>query len=187
MTSEIPVFGRLRAIDSSELELILSWRNAPNVRQNMYTRHEISLSEHLAWWGRTRDRSDQRYFMCEVQGTPLGVVAFTQIDIGNENSSWAFYASPEAPKGTGSKMEYLALEYAFKDMGLHKLFCEVLAFNAPVIKLHQKFGFKIEGVLREQHSVDNSFVDVYRLGILAPEWDSQRESIRQKILKLSGY
>ncbi|VEF16276.1 flagellin modification protein FlmH [Stutzerimonas stutzeri] len=84
-------------------------------------------------------------------------------------------------------MEYLALEYAFKDMGLHKLFCEVLAFNAPVIKLHQKFGFKIEGVLREQHSVDNSFVDVYRLGILAPEWDSQRESIRQKILKLSGY
>lgn len=41
-------------------------------------------------------------------------------------------------------MEYLALEYAFKDMGLHKLFCEVLAFNAPVIKLHQKFGFKIE-------------------------------------------
>lgn len=186
MTSEIPVFGRLRAIDSSELELILFWRNAPSVRQNMYTRHEIGLSEHLAWWARVCERSDQRYFMYEFQGAPFGVVAFTQIDSGSQSSSWAFYASPEAPKGTGSKMEYLALEYAFKDIRLHKLYCEVLAFNAPVIKLHQKFGFKVEGVLREQHWVENSFVDVYRLGILASEWNAQRETIRDKLLKLSG-
>lgn len=186
MTSEMPLMGRLRTINSSELELMLSWRNAPSVRQNMYTRHEISLSEHLAWWGRIRDRSDQRYFMYEFQGSPLGVVAFTHMDSGSQNSSWAFYASPEAPKGTGSKMEFLTLEYAFGYIGLHKLYCEVLAFNSPVIKLHQKFGFKVEGVLREQHLVDKSFVDVYRLGILASEWDSQRETMRQKLLKLTG-
>lgn len=79
----------------------------------------------------------------------------------------------------------MALEYAFNDLRLHKLCCEVLAFNTPVIKLHQKFGFKIEGVLREQHMHDDSFIDVYRLGILATEWDEQRESMQQKLLKLS--
>lgn len=83
-------------------------------------------------------------------------------------------------------MEYLALEYAFHNMQLHKLCCEVLAFNAPVIKLHQKFGFKVEGILREQHLIDETFVDVYRLGVLAPEWEAQREEMLKKLLKLSS-
>jgi UDP-4-amino-4,6-dideoxy-N-acetyl-beta-L-altrosamine N-acetyltransferase len=124
--------------------------------------------------------------MYESQGTPLGIVAFTGIDSASRNSSWAFYASPQAPKGTGSRMEYLALECAFYELQLHKLCCEVLAFNSPVIKLHQKFGFKVEGILREQHKVEDAFVDVYRLGILASEWNSQREEMREKLLKLSN-
>lgn len=78
-------------------------------------------------------------------------------------------------------MEYLALECAFNSLGLHKLCCEVLAFNLPVIKLHKKFGFIIEGILRDQHKIDDDFVDVYKIGILASEWLSLRESMFTKI------
>src|SRR5690606_38648738 len=108
------------------LQTILNWRNAPAVRRNMYTRHEISLEEHLAWWKNVGSREDQLYFIYEYKNTPFGVVAFTQISNRDKNASWAFYASPEAPRGTGSRMEYLALEYAFKSLKLHKLHCEVL-------------------------------------------------------------
>lgn len=181
----LKAIGQLRTIEPSELELMLSWRNAPSVRANMYTRHEISLTEHLAWWERTQEDSNQLYFMYEFQGVPLGVVAFTGINVASHNSSWAFYVSPEAPKGTGSKMEFLALEHAFNDMKLNKLCCEVLAFNTPVIKLHQKFGFKVEGVLREQHYIDDSPIDVYHLGVLSSEWNEKREAMREKMLKLS--
>jgi UDP-4-amino-4,6-dideoxy-N-acetyl-beta-L-altrosamine N-acetyltransferase len=147
----------------------------------MYTRHEISFEEHIAWWARTKHRDDQKYFMCEINGLPVGIVAFVGVDLVNQGSSWAFYASPQAPKGTGSKMEFLALEYAFTVLGLHKLHCEVLAFNTTVIKLHQKFGFVVEGILREQHLVDKSFVDIYRLGLLDCEWAVQREKMKEKI------
>src|SRR5690554_5898380 len=118
---------------------MLSWRNHPAVRANMYTRHPISRNEHLAWWKNTAGRDDCAYFMYERVGTPLGIVGFTELDRTNANCSWAFYASPEAPRGTGSRMEYLALEYAFGTLRLHKLYCEVLAFNSGVITLHQKF------------------------------------------------
>lgn len=175
--------GNIRKIDSSELELMLSWRNAPSVRANMYTRHEISLDEHLSWWSRIQQRVDQRYFMYENEGTPLGVVGFNNIDNISQNSSWAFYASPDAPKGTGSKMEFLALEHAFGELKLHKIYCEVLAFNAQVIKLHQKYGFQIEGILREQHKVDGAFVDIYRLGLLASEWSQHRTEMHGKLAK----
>ncbi|HDZ3451913.1 UDP-4-amino-4,6-dideoxy-N-acetyl-beta-L-altrosamine N-acetyltransferase [Pseudomonas aeruginosa] len=177
--------GILREIKAEELEVMLMWRNAPSVRANMYTRHEISWDEHLAWWERTKSRKDQAYFMYEYKGVSSGIVAFTGIDSTNRNSSWAFYASTEAPKGTGSRMEFLALDYAFGDMGLHKLYCEVLAFNAPVIKLHQKYGFKAEGVFREHHMVDGAYVDIHRLGILATEWSDKRSEIKEKLIALS--
>lgn len=179
-------FGTLRPIEQHELELMLGWRNAPNVRANMYTRHEISWDEHLAWWSRVQQRDDQKYYMYESDGIPLGIVGFVGIDRASENSSWAFYASPEAPKGTGSKMEYLALECAFNQLGLHKLHCEVLAFNAPVIKLHQKFGFSVEGILREHHKINQDFVDIYRLGLLATEWAEKSSEMLNKLVKISG-
>lgn len=176
------VLGRLRSIQDCELELMRSWRNAPTVRANMYTRHEISAAEHLAWWERTSQRQDQRYFMYENEGTPLGIVAFTAIDLVNSNSSWAFYASPEAPRGTGARMEFLALDYAFSTLCLHKLHCEVLAFNTAVVRLHQKFGFLIEGTLRQHHKMDDGYVDIIRMGLLAEEWASNRNTMQAKLI-----
>lgn len=174
-------FGRFHEIKDCELDLMRSWRNAPNVRANMYTRHEISESEHLAWWAKVKNCEDQKYLLFESQGQPAGIVAFTGIDRVNLNSSWAFYASPSAAKGIGTKMEFMALDYAFDDLGLHKLWCEVLAFNEPVIKLHQKFGFQVEGIFREQHRVDGKFTDIYRLGIQHSEWLTNRPAMKTKI------
>ena len=79
-------------------------------------------------------------------------------------------------------MEFLMLEHAFDELQLQKLYCEVLAFNTPVIKLHQKFGFSVEGILRKQHKVNDDFVDIYRLGILAPEWQEHRQVMQEKLI-----
>lgn len=177
--------GMLRSIKESELELMRSWRNSPNVRENMYTRHVITPKEHYKWWMNTQAREDQLFFMYELSGVPMGIVSFTSIDNINKNSSWAFYASPEAPKGSGTKMEFLALDYAFNEIPLYKLHCEVLAFNSPVIRLHQKFGFKVEGIFREHHIADGTFVDVYRLGLLSSEWQEKRHQMEEKIAKFS--
>jgi UDP-4-amino-4,6-dideoxy-N-acetyl-beta-L-altrosamine N-acetyltransferase len=174
--------GILRTIGDGELELMRSWRNAPAVRNNMYTRHEITSAEHLAWWSRTRDRDDQQYFMYEINDQPLGIVGFTMIDHVNKNCSWAFYASPDAPRGTGLRMEYLALEQVFRKLNLHKLYCEVLASNPSVIKLHQKFGFQVEGVFREQHLLDETFIDIYRFGLFDHEWEIKRDVMYSKLM-----
>lgn len=178
-------FGAFRPIHESELELMLSWRNDPSVRQNMYTTHEISIEEHLSWWEKVKHSSRHNYFMYEREGIPLGIVGFTGIDRQNKNSAWAFYASPDAPRGTGSLMESLALNYAFDELNLHKLFCEVLSFNTPVIKLHEKFGFKVEGILRDQFRKDGEYIDIYRLGLLSQEWIERRDEMISKLIRIS--
>jgi UDP-4-amino-4,6-dideoxy-N-acetyl-beta-L-altrosamine N-acetyltransferase len=177
------ILGLLRVVNEEEIELMRSWRNAPTVRLNMYTRHEISPSEHMSWWAKTKNRNDQKYLMYEDKGIPKGIVGFTSIDRVNANCSWAFYADPDAPKGTGSRMEYLAIEYAFETLKIHKLYCEVLSFNENVIKLHQKFGFAVEGVFKEHHFADGEYVDIYRLAILANEWGSMRNAQKDKLIR----
>jgi UDP-4-amino-4,6-dideoxy-N-acetyl-beta-L-altrosamine N-acetyltransferase len=174
--------GILRGIADDELELMRTWRNVPAVRANMYTQHEISREEHLIWWEKTKICTDQKYLMYEVAGNASGIAAFKSIDTLNKNSAWVFYSSPTAPKGTGSKMEFLILELAFNELKLQKLYCEVLAFNTSVIKLHKKFGFNIEGVFRQQRKINDDFVDVYRLGILAPEWLAQRQAMHTRLV-----
>lgn len=177
--------GRFRAIEDSELEMMLAWRNQPNVRENMYTQHEITWGEHIAWWERLKQQSAQTYFMYECDSQPQGIVYFTSIDNACLNCAWGFYSSPDAPRGTGTKMEFLALDYVFKELGLHKLYCEVLAYNAAVIRLHGKFGFTQEGIFRQQFKREGEFFDIVRLGMLSSEWASLRDGIKQRIIALS--
>jgi UDP-4-amino-4,6-dideoxy-N-acetyl-beta-L-altrosamine N-acetyltransferase len=181
MEVRVNSLGILREVADDELELMRSWRNEPAVRANMYTQHEITCEEHLTWWGGTKERADQKYFMYELTGVPIGIAAFTAIDIENQNSAWAFYTSPSAPRGSGIKIEYLMLEHAFGILKLHKLYCEVLAFNSAVIKLHQKFAFKVEGVFRGQHKINDDFIDIYRLGIFAGEWQEHRQAMLDRL------
>ncbi|BDU52231.1 UDP-4-amino-4,6-dideoxy-N-acetyl-beta-L-altrosamine N-acetyltransferase [Limnohabitans sp. INBF002] len=177
--------GILREIKNEELSLILTWRNSPFVKANMYSRHEISNEEHLAWWNKIKDQKNQKQFMYEQDGTPYGVVGFSQIDYLNKNAAWAFYAAPEAPVGCGSRMELLALDHAFDQLQLRKLYCEVLDFNKSVINLHDKFGFQIEGVFKSHHLYEEKFIDIIRLSILLEEWRAKRSEILIK-LKVKG-
>jgi len=178
------LLGVLREISSKDLEMIRKWRNAPDVRSNMYTQHIITEEEHQKWWCRISKDDSQVYFIFEYGGLGAGVVSFNQIDRENLQSFWAFYAAPDAPRGTGIKMEVLALDYAFNDLELHKLSCEVLAFNTPVINMHKKFGFQQEGIFRQQCLIEGKYIDVYRLGILSTEWKTKRPEM---IARLQRY
>ena len=180
---DMTFLGKLRPIRESELELMRCWRNAPSVRANMYTQHEISEEEHRAWWKVTCERSDRYYFMYESRdGKPCGIVGFNPIAVSDEHAFWAFYAAPDAPSGTGTFMEFLALDHAFDVLRLHKLSCEVLALNSAVIKLHQKFGFVTEGVFRAHCKKDADFCDVHRLAIFSADWrEHHRPSLWKRI------
>ena len=114
-------------------------------------------------------------------GTPCGIVAFNSIDRQNKHAFWAYYAAPDCPRGTGARMEFLALDESFSVLGLQKLSCEVLGFNTAVVRLHEKFGFVVEGVFKQHHKYDDAFVDVVRLAITSEQWNAAREKMKQRL------
>jgi UDP-4-amino-4,6-dideoxy-N-acetyl-beta-L-altrosamine N-acetyltransferase len=158
-------------MSDDDLALVLEWRNAPEVRKNMYTKHVISAEEHRIWWDSTKANSSRRYFVCESDDGPVGVVGFYAISPEHGTAEWAFYAGATAPRGTGSAMEFVALKTAFSELGIEKLSCEVLSYNASVIRLHRKFGFRIEGVRRKHHQFEGQHHDIVMLSMTRKEWD----------------
>lgn len=177
----------LHELTEATRDLILPWRNAPEVRRQMYTRHLISPEEHRAWFERMQaDPSRRWYLYHDANGEPVGVVNFTEIEPEAGTAFWGFYTRPGAPAGTGKRILYAALEYAFNELGLHKLNGEALATNAVSVHLHEQCGFIREGVFREQHFDGDQHVDIIRLGLLAREWPEHRERLRERIAQLDA-
>lgn len=174
----------LRPLKEADLDRVRGWRNSDRVRMNMYTTHVIGADEHLAWFERLQKTTAAEAFIFELRGEPLGFLSFTDINRDHNRAFWAFYLGDEtAPRGAGSVMECLALDHAFLSLGLHKLACEVIAFNAGVIKLHKRFGFCEEGIFRDDIRRDGKFHDVHRLALMRDDWLGARDSMRAQIFE----
>lgn len=173
----------LRAVTADDLAMMREWRNAPSVRQMMYTQHEITAEEHAAWWASQSARTDCRHLIFSTEQGYMGVVAFSEISAHHGTAVWAFYARPDAPKGTGRRMEAAALHYAFDTLGLRKLMCEILAYNRRVVALHKEHGFCIEGLFRAQMVIAGEAQDVIRLALFSDRWRGIMQANRQEVLQ----
>ena len=140
----------VRPIEEPDLELVRSWRNDPDVRRWMYTTHEIAMDEHRRWFDAACEDPDRHLLVYVSSGVPLGFVNLTRLR-GGDVAEWGFYLAPGAPPGTGSLLGITVLDYAFAELGLHKVSGHVLAGNERSIRFHQLLGFQEEGMRSDQH------------------------------------
>lgn len=160
----------LRELTRMDLPMVLTWRNNLEVRKYMYTQHEISLSEHTNWF-ESLDSNNTKYYICEIDNIPIGVVNFTNLKNSNRQAMWGFYSGDLSRRGVGKTMETVALNHAFTKLNLEKLNCEVLSNNMSVVNFHRKFGFSVEGIFKDHFvTSDNEILDIYRLSLTRDNW-----------------
>lgn len=137
---------RIRPARSDEVWKILVWRNDLRVRQAMLTQHEISPSEHQAWFEHKLADPLFRQMVSEDGGTEVSVQAFFDIQVGR-SAWWAFYFTDAVSEDMGTMLriwkgvELAGLAYAFEVLKLETLYCEVLLSNNGVRQWHRRFGF----------------------------------------------
>jgi UDP-4-amino-4,6-dideoxy-N-acetyl-beta-L-altrosamine N-acetyltransferase len=177
-----PLIG-LRALSQEDRLQLLTWRNDPGVRRWMYTDHWISHEEHAAWFDLAVVDRSRRYWVIECDGAPVGLANIYGLDAKNGRASWAFYLGEAGMrgKGVGAVVEYRVIEHAFGPLGLNKLWCEVLAENLGVLRLHESFGFQREALFRDHLLKDGTWTDVVGLGLLRSEWEARRAASRARL------
>lgn len=170
---------KLRPLREEDLRTVLEWRNSEQIRENMYTTHIISWEEHWAWFQKINDQSKKNHMVFTYENLPLGVINVSSIDEINNRCHWGFYIGEEAaPRGSGMAMGYLGLQYIFEELGIRKLYGEVLGFNEASIKYHKKLGFIQEGHFREHILRGKQYIDIYCFAILRSEWVQHKNDLK---------
>ncbi len=162
----------LRRLEAQDSAGVLAWRNSPEVAAHMYSDHAIGEAEHTRWLKAALTRPDRCYWLIELDGAPVGLANLARIDLGRSRCEWAFYLADPAVRGrgVGAAVEYLVLGHVFEVRGLNKLWCEVLAANSAVVRLHERFGFIREALFRDHVRKGGVFHDVVGLGLLRKDW-----------------
>ena len=162
----------LRPLSIGDTSGVLQWRNSPEVARYMYTDHTISESEHAQWFGRAMSSLDRKYWIIELDGLPVGLANVYDISEHHHRAYWAFYLADAAVRGrgVGSYTERFVIRFAFEELALDKLCCEVLSSNEAVVKMHEKFGFRIDGALRQHIWKRDHYEDVIAMSLLRSEW-----------------
>ncbi|OOE99239.1 UDP-4-amino-4,6-dideoxy-N-acetyl-beta-L-altrosamine N-acetyltransferase [Salinivibrio sp. IB643] len=177
-----------KAVSHADSDTLWHWRNRPAVRQFMYTQHEISHDEHKAWFSHML-ASTHRYFYIvykRVDGQPDKPLGVVNLDLDSNNSksaTWAFYAAPDAPRGSGALMEFGALSLAFETLGVTQLNCEVLSHNQGVVRLHQRFGFRETPQSRQRtfSLPEGKTVEIVCLSLSADKWQQGASALQTKL------
>lgn len=167
----------IRKVTEQDLPVVLAWRNHADVRRYMYTQHEISLDEHLTWFAKASQDPSRSLLIVEEAAQAIGYVQFSNIEAGGI-ADWGFYARPDAPKGAGRKLGTMALSHAFGPLKLHKVCGNAIASNHASIAFHQRLGFQLEGVLRDQQRIEGAYHSLHCFGLLSAEW--QTKSVLQE-------
>ena len=161
----------IRAMQAQDLDMVRAWRNHDKVRQHMLTQHEISPEEHAQWFEKIQHDPQRQVMLVHEHQQPLGLVHFSAAQTHGV-VDWGFYLTPDAPRGSGSKLGRMALQFAFKEQGWHKVCGQVISSNTASCRFHLKMGFTLEGVWREQVFLHHEWLSLWCYGLLANEWTS---------------
>lgn len=176
--------GALRAINETDLDIILEWRNSDRVRDTMFSDQYIVIDEHNAWF-KSFQKSSDTHLLFEFKNRPAGICNFTDVDKYNNRCSWGFYIGETImPRGTGLLLGYCSLEYAFYSNRIRKLCTSVLSRNLISINYHKKLGFSEEGILSEHVRKENVYEDVICFAQFDSDWRSKRQEIIKQLQEL---
>ncbi len=137
-------------LNNEEKEMVRLWRNHRNVRNWMFTDHEISFSEHMRFIESLNSENSSHYcWLARRDKNYIGVVTLNKVDFKNKNSYFGLYTNPESDNlGECIYLFKAIIAVAFSIFGLHTLRGDTIKGNS-ILKIHEKFGFAVEGILKE--------------------------------------
>src|ERR1017187_1062663 len=174
MNSEPAVF--LRALEEGDLERTHRWHNDPELYSTLVDGFRfVSHQAEREWLARraTYSPSEVSVAIClSPGGEHTGNIYLRPINLVSRNAVLGLFIGEKAYRGRGLGRQALSavLQHAFRELGLTRVYFEVLADNAPAIKLYESAGFKTEGHLRRHVFKEGGFKDVLVMGMLAEDF-----------------
>lgn len=169
----------LRMMTEEDTDLIVAWRNKDFVRERFIYQKPFTREGHLQWM-ETQIKTGHvvQMMICLMQdGCAVGSVYFHDIDREHRKAEYGIFIGEEEAlgKGIGTEAAYLALDYAFHELSLHRVMLRVLADNVRARRSYAHAGFVEEAYLHEDVFIQGSFRDVVLMAALNPDERENRQ------------
>lgn len=161
----------LRPIEEEDLEFLQTQVNDPRVWRPIGRSRPINSEQERDFFENVVCSDDTVDLLIVADSTPVGTVGLFELDWETQAAEIGYWLAPEHhEQGYGTEATERVVQYAFDQLGLHRIAARVSEFNEPSRRLLESVGFTQEGVHRDDEFVDGEYHDVCWYGLLADEW-----------------
>lgn len=168
----------LRIMDAGDTDDVVRMRSAPDVLSQLFSDEPPTREGHLRWLEQVQARGDRHDFMIIDRAScrSVGIIGLSHIDRKHRHAEYGVLIGEVEARGKGlaSEASRLLLDYAFRTLGLNRVYLHLFADNEAALRLYRKVGFEQEGVLRQHVLKNGRFRDVIVMAILR---DDKHDSI----------
>lgn len=165
----------LRAIESSDLELLHKWANDPEIWYLLGGWHfPGSMAFQIHWFESLQtDQLNQRFAIEVADHRLIGTANLVNIDWKNNNAFHGMmlgYAKDRG-KGYGTDTIMTIMKYAFEELHFERLDSSIIEYNDSSKKFYcEKCGWREEGRLRNWYWRKNRYWDKIVIGITRKDY-----------------
>lgn len=167
----------LRPMTEEDADLIVEWRNRPELKRFFICQDDFTKEGHLQWFRQMKatQRACQMMICDKKTDMPLGSVDIKAIDWEHHKGEYGIFLGEEAARGRGIGTEAakLMLAYGFEQLGLHRIYLRALATNEQAIRSYEKAGFVREGYLHDDVYICGRYVDIVLMAAVKKEKESE--------------
>lgn len=167
---------RLTRIGRNEMTDLLAWWSDPGFLRDFIAHPAYPWSEEQVARRIESGQSGDDNFLFGIRTNDdnrlIGVLELDGVQWANGNTAISVGIGDPADRGRGYGREAmeLALEFAFLELNLYRVFLTVFSYNDPALALYEGLGFTREGVFRQHLERDGQRHDMFLYGLLRPEW-----------------
>jgi RimJ/RimL family protein N-acetyltransferase len=165
----------LRALEIQDYVKIHEWRKDNEIVRYFGGVPLFSSSENEKKWVESRifEKENVSCAICLKDSDEfIGVIFLNNIDHHNRSASNPLFIGDKKHRGKGYAVDakILMLKYAFIDRGLERIADKVLEDNIVSIKLHEKVGYKKEGLSRKSNFKNGKFLNAYYMAVIKEDF-----------------
>jgi RimJ/RimL family protein N-acetyltransferase len=134
----------LRPASLDDAELLLAWRNDPEVRSASRQPHTVEPAEHERWLSSCLADPERDLLIAELDGKPIGQVRFDRLTEDEREISVSLAASSRGG-GLGARLIEAGVDWLRRERGTTRVIAEVRGVNPASLLSFRQAGFRPAG------------------------------------------
>lgn len=162
----------LRALEPEDLDFVYQIENNESIWEISNTNTPYSrflLKEYLEHAHKDIFEVKQlRLVISEYNNNAIGLIDIFDFDFSNRKAGVGILIQDDKnrAKGYGSEALKLVIDYCFKQLNLHQIYCNISEENVASLRLFKKFHFKNIGLKKDWNLINGNYQSEFLLQLI---------------------